>query len=47
MVNYEMELAGKSKFDEDIYNEDGIYEYIESDEICAEEEGFMMGYLSE
>ena len=29
----------------DIYTEEGMENYIEGDEISAEEQGFMLGYL--
>ena len=31
--------------EEDFYNAKNLEEYIEGDEINAEEEGFMLGYL--
>ncbi len=31
----------------DIYTEDGIKQLIEEDEMSAEEEGFMLGYLDD
>jgi len=31
---------------EDIYNEEGVYEFIEGDEISWGEAGFMEGYLA-
>ena len=31
--------------EEDFYNPEYLEEYMESDEINAEEEGFMIGYL--
>ena len=31
--------------EEDFYNEKYLEEYVEDDEINAEEEGFMIGYL--
>ena len=37
----------KEKFEdeEDFYNVEHLEEYVEDDEINAEEEGFMIGYL--
>ncbi len=34
------------KIDKDIYEQDYIEEALEDDEISAEEEGFMLGYLA-
>jgi hypothetical protein len=34
------------KCDKDIYEQDYIEEALEDDEISAEEEGFMLGYLA-
>ena len=34
------------KIDNDIYEQDYIEEALEDDEISAEEEGFMLGYLA-
>jgi hypothetical protein len=34
------------KSDNDIYEQDYIEESLEDDEISAEEEGFMIGYLT-
>ena len=31
--------------EEDFYNAEYLEEYVEDDEISAEEEGFMIGYL--
>ena len=33
--------------EENVYDEKGLDELTESDEISAEEEGFMLGYLGE
>jgi len=32
--------------DLDMYTEEGVFGYMDSDEISSAEEGFMMGYLS-
>ena len=39
-------MKKENKIDEDIYNEDGIYEFMNSNEISEEEAGFMEGYLA-
>lgn len=40
-----MEEIFPEESQEDFYNEKYLEEYIEDDEINAEEEGFMLGYL--
>lgn len=32
--------------EKEIYSEDNVEEFLESDEISASEEGFMIGYLA-
>lgn len=36
----------EEEVEEDFYNERYLEEYVDDDEINAEEEGFMIGYLS-
>lgn len=33
------------EYEKDIYTEEGMHDYVEADEITAEEQGFMQGYL--
>ena len=39
-------MIEENKIDEDIYNEDGVYEFIYEDMIDEAEAGFMEGYLA-
>lgn len=38
-------MVVKMEEEKDIYTEEGMEEYVEGDEITAEEQGFMLGYL--
>ena len=37
----------EDEVDFDIYMDNAVEDYLDSDEISAEEEGFMLGYLDE
>lgn len=42
-----MQETREDEIDFDIYNNDAVEEYLDSDGISSEEEGFLIGYLQE
>ena len=44
MKNHKIGYENEEEQEEDLYDDNGMQEAVEDDEISAEEEGFMRGY---